>query len=84
VLTVFRAVWFKVQEEGRSGTSNTWGSTPLMKAGGTVTYTIPKCIASGYYLVRHETIALHSAGTYPGAQVYPVSKNEIIVEIGVF
>jgi hypothetical protein len=42
-----------------------------MKAGGKVTYTIPKCIPSGNYLVRHELIALHSAYTYPGVQFYP-------------
>lgn len=34
-------------------------------------YTIPKCLKAGYYLVRHETIALHSAYEYPGAQWYP-------------
>lgn len=65
------AVWFKVQEAGREGTSDVWGDTPLMKAGGSVKYTIPKCIASGYYLVRHEIIALHAAYEYPGAQFYP-------------
>ncbi|KAF1848683.1 lytic polysaccharide monooxygenase [Cucurbitaria berberidis CBS 394.84] len=65
------AVWFKVQEQGRDGTSNNWGTTPLMKAGASVTYTIPKCIANGYYLVRHELIALHAAYKYPGAQSYP-------------
>jgi hypothetical protein len=42
-----------------------------MKAGGSVTYTIPKCIPSGNYLVRHELIALHAAYSYPGAQFYP-------------
>ena len=42
-----------------------------MKAGGKVTYTIPKCIPSGNYLVRHELIALHAAYSYPGAQFYP-------------
>lgn len=42
-----------------------------MTAGAAVTYTIPSCLAAGYYLVRHETIALHSAYQYPGAQVYP-------------
>ena len=42
-----------------------------MKAGGIVTYTVPKCIPSGNYLVRHEIIALHSAYAYPGAQFYP-------------
>jgi hypothetical protein len=68
-------VWFKVQESGRTGTSNVWGATALMSAGGSVTYTVPKCIKDGYYLVRHEIIALHSAYTYPGAQFYPVRCN---------
>ncbi|ORX96850.1 glycoside hydrolase [Clohesyomyces aquaticus] len=65
-------VWFKVAETGRSGTSNTWGATPLMKndnAG--ATYTIPSCLKPGYYLVRHEIIALHASYSYPGAQFYP-------------
>lgn len=43
-----------------------------MKAGNSgVDYTIPACIKPGYYLVRHELIALHSAFGYPGAQFYP-------------
>jgi hypothetical protein len=42
-----------------------------MKAGSAVKYTIPSCITPGYYLVRHEIIALHSAYAYPGAQFYP-------------
>lgn len=65
------AVWFKIQENGREGTSDTWGATALMTAGGSVTYTIPECIEPGNYLVRHEIIALHSAYSYPGAQFYP-------------
>ncbi|KAI2641246.1 glycoside hydrolase family 61 protein [Xylaria nigripes] len=65
-------VWFKIAEEGRDGTSNTWGDSPLMTAGNPgVQYTIPSCLAPGYYLVRHEIIALHSAYAYPGAQFYP-------------
>jgi hypothetical protein len=42
-----------------------------MKAGGVATYTIPSCLKPGYYLVRHEIIALHAAYSYPGAQFYP-------------
>lgn len=42
-----------------------------MSNGHYATYTIPKCLKPGYYLVRHEIIALHSAYSYPGAQVYP-------------
>lgn len=46
--------------------------SPLMKAGNSgVDYTIPACIKPGYYLVRHELIALHSASGYPGVQFYP-------------
>lgn len=36
-----------------------------------VDYTIPACIEPGFYLVRHEIIALHAAFQYPGAQFYP-------------
>lgn len=42
-----------------------------MTEGAVVEYTIPACLADGFYLVRHETIALHAAYSYPGAQVYP-------------
>ncbi|KAF1958091.1 glycoside hydrolase family 61 protein-like protein [Byssothecium circinans] len=65
------AVWFKIKEEGRTGTSNTWASQTIMKAGNAVKYTIPKCLKPGYYLVRHETLALHASYSYPGAQFYP-------------
>jgi len=34
-------------------------------------YTIPACLKPGYYLVRHEIIALHSAWAVGGAQFYP-------------
>ncbi|KAK2053436.1 family 61 glycosyl hydrolase [Colletotrichum caudatum] len=65
------AVWFKIKEGGRTGTSNTWASSALMVAGSVAQYTIPSCLKPGYYLVRHETIALHAASSYPGAQFYP-------------
>ncbi|KXH28965.1 glycosyl hydrolase family 61 [Colletotrichum salicis] len=65
------AVWFKVKEGGRTGTTNTWADTPLMVANSGYQYTIPSCLKSGYYLVRHEIIALHAAYSYPGAQFYP-------------
>ncbi|KAJ0335310.1 hypothetical protein COL922a_009437 [Colletotrichum nupharicola] len=65
------AVWFKVKEGSRDGTSNTWADTPLMVANSGYQYTIPSCLKPGYYLVRHEIIALHAAYSYPGAQFYP-------------
>lgn len=45
--------------------------TPLMTAPANYEYAIPSCLKPGYYLVRHEIIALHSAYSYPGAQFYP-------------
>lgn len=42
-----------------------------MTAPSEYSYTIPSCLAEGYYIVRHEIIALHTAGTYPGAQSFP-------------
>ncbi|KAG7118421.1 Cellulose-growth-specific protein like [Verticillium longisporum] len=70
--TAEEAVFFKIQEEGRqSSTSNKWGSTPLMTEGYEYEYTIPACLQPGYYLVHHETIALHAAFAYPGVQFYP-------------
>jgi len=67
----YSAVWFKVHEAGRTGTSNNWAATPLMKPGAAYSFTVPSCLAAGEYIVRHEIIALHSAYSYPGAQFYP-------------
>ncbi|TQN69416.1 Polysaccharide monooxygenase Cel61a [Colletotrichum shisoi] len=65
------AVWFKIKEAGRTGTSNTWASSALMVPNSGYQYTIPSCLRPGYYLVRHETIALHASWAYPGVQFYP-------------
>lgn len=71
VLMPYSAVWFKVAQTGRTGTTDVWGATPFMTAGNAYTYTIPSCLAAGSYIVRHEIIALHAAYAYPGAQFYP-------------
>lgn len=42
-----------------------------MTPGNDYKYTIPECLAPGYYLVRHELIALHASWAYPGVQFYP-------------
>ncbi|RYP45066.1 hypothetical protein DL768_008538 [Monosporascus sp. mg162] len=66
------AVWFKIQEDGREGTSNVWGDEELKTAPNDgYKYTIPSCLKPGYYIVRNEIIALHAAWQYPGAQFYP-------------
>lgn len=57
---------------GGGGADDTWGDDNLMIAGNSgYTYTIPSCLADGFYLVRHEIIAVFVASSYPGAQLYP-------------
>ncbi|PBK67560.1 glycoside hydrolase family 61 protein [Armillaria solidipes] len=63
------AVWFKVYQlppVTNGGTSITF---PSQNQAG-VSFTIPKNLPSGQYLVRIEQIALHVASTFGGAQFY--------------
>ncbi|KAL2256973.1 hypothetical protein VTK26DRAFT_828 [Humicola hyalothermophila] len=63
------AVWFKIYEDGPSGLGTdkiTWPSEGKT----TVDVQIPACIADGEYLLRVEHIALHSASSVGGAQLY--------------
>ncbi|KAK3376077.1 glycoside hydrolase family 61 protein [Lasiosphaeria ovina] len=63
------AVWFKIYQDGPSGLGTsaiTWPSAGKPQ----VTVQIPACVASGEYLLRVEHIALHSAGSLGGAQLY--------------
>ncbi|RHZ50154.1 lytic polysaccharide monooxygenase auxiliary activity family 9 protein [Aspergillus thermomutatus] len=48
-----------------------WASDELIANNNTATVTIPASYASGNYVLRHEIIALHSAGNLNGAQNYP-------------
>lgn len=61
------AGWFKIQEDGLSG--GVWGTDKVVNGQGRYDIKIPSCIAPGQYLLRAEMIALHGAGSYPGAQV---------------
>jgi cellulase len=62
--------WFKIYQDGLDVSTNTWGVDKLIANKGKVSFTIPSCIPPGNYLLRHELIALHGAGSYPGAQLY--------------
>lgn len=68
--TVTGLQWFKIAEAGFNAAKGTWAVDDLIAAGGKWNIKIPACIAPGQYLLRHELIALHSAGSYPGAQFY--------------
>ncbi|KAK4124095.1 lytic polysaccharide monooxygenase [Parathielavia appendiculata] len=63
------AVWFKIYQDGPSGLGTskiTWPSDGKTE----VSVQIPSCVANGEYLLRVEHIALHSAGSLGGAQLY--------------
>lgn len=60
--------FFKIDEAGLLA-DGTWASDSIINDGSTYTASIPSDIAPGNYLLRHELLALHSAGTLNGAQV---------------
>ncbi|QRW24032.1 glycoside hydrolase family 61 protein [Rhizoctonia solani] len=63
-------VWFKIDEAGLE--NGKWAGTDiLLEQNGLWTVKIPENLKPGQYLIRHEIIALHAAGSYPGAQFYP-------------
>ncbi|KAI1328701.1 lytic polysaccharide monooxygenase [Xylariaceae sp. FL0255] len=63
--------WFKIDQLGFYGTgsldSTDWG-TAIVEATLKWTSTIPKNLKAGFYLIRHELLALHQADT---PQFYP-------------
>jgi hypothetical protein len=61
------AEWFKLDAAGLYP-NGTWASTELIKNGLSASTVIPAELESGEYLIRHEIIALHSAGQ---PQFYP-------------
>ncbi|PFH48711.1 lytic polysaccharide monooxygenase [Amanita thiersii Skay4041] len=62
-------VWFKVHEISAVTDGGTSITFPAQNLAG-VTFTVPRSLPSGQYLVRMEAIALHSASTFQGAQFY--------------
>lgn len=67
--------WFKINHAGYDASSKTWASDTLIKNNNSWTVTIPSKLKSGNYLLRHEILALHSAGSSGGAQFYPMCAN---------
>jgi cellulase len=63
-------VWVKIDEWAyRPDQTPPWGSDKLAANGASWTVTIPKTLQAGNYLLRHEILGLHVAGTRMGAQV---------------
>ena len=68
----------KIDEAGLingSPAPGTWASDTLIANNNSWTVTIPSTIAPGKYVLRHETIALHSAENLDGSQAYPQCVN---------
>jgi hypothetical protein len=65
-------VWVKIDQVGfNMNASPQWGSDLLARLGAQWTVTVPPNLAPGEYLLRHEILGLHVAGTRMGAQFYP-------------
>ncbi|PPQ82673.1 hypothetical protein CVT24_004342 [Panaeolus cyanescens] len=62
--------WFKTEQLGRKRNSPNWFQDDI-KNGDPSTATIPKNLAPGNYMIRHEIIALHIATTIRKAEFYP-------------
>ena len=69
--------WFKIFQDGWAknpsgavGDDDYWGVKDLNKCCGRMSVKIPSDIAPGDYLLRAEVIALHTAGSSGGAQLY--------------
>ncbi|OTA99278.1 glycoside hydrolase family 61 protein, partial [Hypoxylon sp. CI-4A] len=69
--------WFKIDESGQlelgsgSGTTGRWADDVLLENSLTWDVQIPSSLKAGNYVLRHEIIALHEAGTEGKAQMYP-------------
>ncbi|KAJ4392808.1 glycoside hydrolase 61 [Neurospora sp. IMI 360204] len=66
--------FFKIDEVGLidgSASPGKWGSDQLIANNNSWLVEIPSNIAPGFYVLRHEIIALHSANQANGAQNYP-------------
>lgn len=64
--------WVKIDE---AGFTDDWASNKMISNNNTWSVTVPSTLASGNYVFRHETIALHGAGSEDGAQNYPQCLN---------
>ncbi|QRV88199.1 glycoside hydrolase family 61 protein [Ceratobasidium sp. AG-Ba] len=63
--------FFKIQQTGQKSTgSSKWVLEDLMKVGAKYTVKVPKAIANGDYIMRHEIIALHLANQKNKAEFY--------------
>ncbi|KAG8909338.1 hypothetical protein FRC00_010320, partial [Tulasnella sp. 408] len=64
-------VWVKIAEDGYNPNRALPWAEENIHSPGTYTIKVPASLANGEYLLRHEVLGLHVAGTAGGAQFYP-------------
>ncbi|RYP81748.1 hypothetical protein DL770_005805 [Monosporascus sp. CRB-9-2] len=65
-------VWVKIDQLAYNPSANPpWASDFLRERGAKWSVVVPPGLAPGEYLLRHEVLGLHVAGTRMGAQFYP-------------
>ncbi|KAK1672116.1 glycoside hydrolase, partial [Colletotrichum godetiae] len=74
--------WVKIDESGIDIATQEWAATKLIANNNTWSTTIPSDLAAGNYVLRHEIIAMHGAGSLNGAQNYPQCVNVKITGSG--
>ncbi|KAL6884404.1 glycoside hydrolase family 61 protein [Trichoderma evansii] len=76
--------FFKIDGIGliSGGDPGNWGSDVLIANNNTWVVQIPKDLATGNYVLRHEIIALHSSEEVDGAQNYPQCFNLAVTGTG--
>lgn len=76
--------FFKIDGIGliSGGNPGKWASDVLIGNNGTWVVQIPADLETGNYVLRHELIALHSAGSVDGAQNYPQCFNLAVTGTG--
>lgn len=72
----------KIDAGGLNVDSQTWAAEDLIANNNSWVTTIPSSIKAGSYVLRHEIIALHGAGSADGAQNYPQCMNLIVTGSG--
>jgi len=65
----------KIDQSGINLSTQVWATANLIANNNSWTTTVPKTLAPGHYVFRHEIIALHGATTLDGAQNYPFCVN---------
>lgn len=75
--------WFEIEHKGLlGGNPGAWATDTLMADNMSWKVTVPPTLMTGNYVIRHEVIALHTAGATNGAQNYPFCFNLAVTRTG--